>query len=115
EQWHELVAQAPDWVPAAPPIDEAAKTAVVDEEAKAAAAAREKELIDELASLSQTEYDRRRRSAASELGVRSSTLDSEREARRAALAAERAPAPLFGWWVVEPWPEEVDGDDLIRR
>jgi hypothetical protein len=106
EQWHELVEQAPDWVPPAPSVDP------VDEEAKAAAAAREKALIDELASVSQTEYDRRRRSAADEIGVRRSTLDSAREARRAELDAERP--PLFGHWLVEPWPEEVDSDALVQ-
>jgi hypothetical protein len=108
EQWRALAELAPDWVPPAPSVD------AVDEEAKAAAAAREKELIDELASISPTEYDRRRRAAASELGVRSSTLDSERDARRAALEAERKPPPLYGHWLVEPWPEEVDGDALIQ-
>jgi hypothetical protein len=108
EQWRVLVERAPDWLPPAPAID------AVDEEAKAAAEAREKELIDELARVSPTEYDRRRTSAADELGVRRSTLDDAAEARRAALEAERVAPPLFGHWVIEPWPEEVDGDALIQ-
>src|ERR1700683_60799 len=47
EQWNELVPNAPEWVRRVP--DET----VVDEEAKAAAAAREKQLIDELSELNQ--------------------------------------------------------------
>ena len=23
-------------------------------------------------------------------------------------------APLYGHWIVEPWPEPVDGDSLLR-
>jgi putative DNA primase/helicase len=107
-EWWALVEAAPDWVPSAP------SAGAVDEEAKAAAEAREKELIDELARVSPTEYDRRRTSAADELGVRRSTLDSATEARRAALEGERTSPPLFGHWAVEPWPEAVDGDALIR-
>jgi putative DNA primase/helicase len=105
EQWQALVDAAPDWVAPAP--------SSADDSAKAAAAEAEQRLIDELARLSQVEYDRRRRDAANELGVRRPTLDDAREARRAALAAQRAPPPLFGHWVVETWPEEVDGDALI--
>jgi hypothetical protein len=108
EQWHALEGAAPDWVPPAPSAD------VVDEGAKAAASAGEQALLDELARVSPTEYDRRRTSAADELGVRRSTLDSAREARRAELAAERAPPPLFGHWQVEPWPEAVDTDALVQ-
>jgi hypothetical protein len=109
EQWNELVANAPEWVRRVP--DET----VVDEEAKAAAAAREKQLIDELSELNQFEYDRRRRDAARDLHIRPATLDNARNARRAERAAERGPAPLFGHWETEPWDKVVDGDDLIKR
>jgi hypothetical protein len=112
EQWRALAEEAPDFVPAAPA--EPAEPPLT-EEAKAAAAAREKEIIDRLAQLSDLEYDRQRREAARGLGARAGTLDNQRRARRVELDAERILAPLFGWWAVEPWHSEVNGDDLIRR
>jgi hypothetical protein len=98
-----LVEQAPDWVEAG----------AAAEGEKARFATNEQWLIDELARLSDVDYDRRRNDAADELGVRRATLDNERSTRREAIAAERGPAPLFGHWVVEPWPEPVDGDALL--
>jgi putative DNA primase/helicase len=109
-----LVEMAPDWAPPATSAGIPMEAPSGDADAKAAAARAEQQLIDQLASLSPVEYDQRRTDAARELGVRRSTLDDAREARRAALAAERSPPPLFGHWVVEPWPDEVDGDALIR-
>jgi putative DNA primase/helicase len=105
EQLWGLVEAAPEW---------AFGPSAVDEKARAKAAESEQCLIDELARASQLEYDRRRTDAARELGVRRSTLDDVREARRASLAAAQGSAPLFSHWVVEAWPDEVDGDALIR-
>jgi hypothetical protein len=110
QQWWELVEAAPDWM--APVLPETNASAVDDAE-KAKANAAEQALIDELARLPRLEYDRRRNEAADRLGVRRSSLDEAREARRAEREAEDGPAPLYGHWVVEPWPEEVDGDALI--
>ena len=102
EQLDALIEQAPDWIPPGP-----------SEEAKQAAAASEQELIDQLARLDdRLEYDRRRRDAARELGVRAGSLDDAVEVRRAELAAEAAPAPLFGHWIVEPWDEPIATDAL---
>jgi hypothetical protein len=103
----ELAEQAPDWNPS--PADEKP-----DPAKKAAAEADEQKLIGELARLSALEYDKRRERVARDLGVRKSSLDKEVEGRRAELAAEVEPTPLYPHWVVEPWPEAVDGDALIR-
>jgi putative DNA primase/helicase len=103
----ELIAlwdQAPEW----PPKDHGA-----DAEAKQKADAETQRLIDELARLDQLDYEKRRREAAREQGIRSSALDDAVGRRRDELAAERGPPPLFGHWVVEPWPEAVDGDALL--
>jgi hypothetical protein len=105
ERLRELAEQAPEWVP---PV----AVESPDPAKKAAADAGEKKLIDELARLSALDYDKRRKGVAKELGVRSTSLDKEVEGRRAALAARAEPA-LYPWWVVEPWPEPVDGDALI--
>jgi putative DNA primase/helicase len=106
EQLDALVEAAPDWVP---PPEELPPT----DEAKAKAAADEQKLLDELARLNDVEYDRRRHEAADELGIRRSTLDNQVNARRAEQAEEEGPPPLFGHWVVEPWPEAVDTSGLI--
>jgi Protein of unknown function (DUF3631) len=103
----ELTEQAPDWMP---PLT----CEKPDPAKKAAAHADEQNLIDELARLSGLEYDKQRERVARDLGVRKSSLDKEVEGRRAELAAEAEPAPLYPHWVVEPWPEAVDGDALIR-
>jgi Protein of unknown function (DUF3631) len=109
EQLWALVDQAPHWMP---PIADDAPAADADD-GKARADAGTQALIDELARLNPVEYDRRRTQAANELGIRRSTLDNAREARRADIEADRGPPPLFGHWGVEPWPEPVGGDVLL--
>src|SRR5262249_44609874 len=84
-------------------------------EQKEKAEADEQKLIDELAGLSGLDYDRRRNDAARDLGVRRSSIDREVEARRARQREEAGPAPLFGHWVVEPWPAPVDTDALLLQ
>jgi putative DNA primase/helicase len=80
------------------------------EEEKAKAKAREDELLDNLAKLEGLEYARRRKEAQEDLGVSARDIDNEVRARREDLEA----APLYGHWIVEPWPEPVDGDSLLR-
>ena len=70
-------------------------------------------MIDELARLDAIDYDRRRNEAADQMGIRRGTLDDQVNARRAEQAEEEGPPPLFGHWVVEPWPEAVDTGELI--
>jgi Protein of unknown function (DUF3631) len=108
ERLRELAEEAPDWVPP-PAADEKP-----DPAKKAAAADGEQKLIDELAKLSALDYDKRRKGVAKDLGVRNSSLDKEVERRRAELADEVEPTPLYPDWVVEPWPEAFDGNALIR-
>ena len=80
----------------------------VDE--KAGAKAREDEILAALAKMEGLDYDRRRRAVAKELGVSSRALDNEVKARR----EDAQVAPLYGHWIVEPWPEPVDGGSLLR-
>jgi putative DNA primase/helicase len=109
QEFWALVEAAPEWVP--PPAADASSPDVDAKKAEADAATQH--LVDELARLNQLEYEKRRREAAREQGIRSSALDDAVGRRRAELDAERGPPPLFGHWVVEPWPESVDGDALI--
>jgi Protein of unknown function (DUF3631) len=97
EKLRELGEQAPVWMPHA-----------------AEALPEGDEKIDELARLSAIEYDRRRRRAAKDLGVRISVLDEEVETGRTRLALKAEPPPLFPHWHIEAWPEAVDGNALIR-
>lgn len=66
--------------------------------------------IAELAQLTEFEYERRRKDAANELGIRAATLDKvvkqEREAQEASEARELCVD-------VEPWPQPVDGSELL--
>ena len=105
EQLDALIEHAPGWQPvsAEAPADEA----------KAKATADEQKIIDALARLDAREYDRRREEAADQIGIRRGTLDGEVRARREALAEETGPPPLFGYWIVEPWPEPVETDALL--
>ena len=56
------------------------------------------------------EFARERKKAAKELGVSQDAIEAELEARR----SEKTAAPLHGHWIVEPWPEQVEGDSLLR-
>jgi hypothetical protein len=108
EEFDELVAEAPLWMP----LPEPEKPS---DEQKANAQGDEQKLIDELSRLEGLAYDRRRAEAARDLGVRRSSIDREVEARRPQRQEESGPAPLFGHWVVEPWPEPVDTDALLLQ
>ena len=116
ELFDQLAAEAPNWVavtepPSAEAVASEASEKTADEKAKADE--RDQQLIDELARLSRLDYERTRKQAADDLGMRSSALDAEVEARRAEQRARAEPPPLFGHWVVEPWPEPVDTDALL--
>ncbi len=108
EQLDALIEAAPLWVA---PAKETASTDKDDSDNKDAANASEQDLVDALARLSPMDYDRRREEEAERLGVRRGTLDDQVNARRAQLEAQTP--PLFGHWLVEPWPEPVDGDALL--
>ena len=80
------------------------------EDEKAQAKAREDELLDALAKTKGLDYVRQRKAAAEELDVPAKAIDDEVKARR----EDAKVAPLYGHWIVEPWPEPVDGDSLLR-
>src|SRR5262249_18170778 len=101
-----LIERAPDWQPLKTETPDS-KTPDQDK-----AKAREDELLDALGKAQGLDYARQRKAAAAEPGVSRQEIDSEGKARR-------EKAPLYGHWIVEPWPEPVEGDslllDLIRR
>jgi Protein of unknown function (DUF3631)/CHC2 zinc finger len=102
EQLDELIAKAADWEPPAEKLD-------LD---KTEAAKSEDELLDALARTPKgLAFGRERRRLKKKLGLNLSDLDAEIEVRRDEAESE---AHLHGHWIVEPWPEPVDGDALIR-
>ena len=76
-----------------------------------AALADDEALFTELAALSRMEYDRRRQREAKRLGVRVPTLDTEVDQRRPTDAEDDGGGGLFS--DLEPWPETVDGAELL--
>src|SRR5215467_14401485 len=70
-------------------------------------------LIDGLAELSALAYEQRRYEAAKKLGVRVSVLDNEVERRRAGQSEATLRTELFEHWKVMPWPEPIDGAELL--
>jgi hypothetical protein len=103
EQFDALVAKAADWTP---------REQTAEEKDKAKAQGKEDELLAALAKMPKgVARGRERKRVAKELGVSRSDIDDEIEARQA--EAETV-ALLHGHWFVEPWPEPVDGDALIR-
>jgi putative DNA primase/helicase len=104
EQLDQLIAEAPIWE--APPAEE------LDKEKKAAAEQSEDDLLDALSKMRKgVEFDRERKRLAKQLDVRPSAIDAEIEERQ---AEAQTTALLHGHWYVEPWPEPVEGDALIR-
>jgi hypothetical protein len=93
-----LITKAQDWKP--PTAEEVKKE-------KTQAQAREDELLSQLSKLKDLEFARERKKVADELDVTPTAIDAELNERRSA-------APLHGFWIVEPWPEPVDGDSLLR-
>ncbi len=69
------------------------------------------ETIQRLAELSSVEYERSRKDEAKRLGMRASALDREVKAARKNGQDEDD----LGLFEPDPWPEEVDGDDLLDR
>ena len=105
EQFDALVEQAVDWQP--PSADENSEA---NEDDRAKAKAREDELLDALAKAKGLDYVRQRKTAAEELEVTAKAIDDEVKARR----EDAQVAPLYGHWIVEPWPEPVEGGSLLR-
>lgn len=74
-------------------------------------------LIAELAKLTPIEYDQQRETAAGKLGIRVATLDQE--VKQARLANQPQATSTNGTAIfmedVEPWPEPVDGVELLNE
>lgn len=104
EQLDTLLDQASDWSPPRAAAEEQKP------DAKAEAQAREDELLDALAKTQGLEYHRQHKAAADRLGVPLRAIDDEVKARR----EDAEIAPLYGHWIVEPWPEPVEGGSLLR-
>jgi hypothetical protein len=107
EQLDELIAKAPDWEPPAEKLND--HDANKDKDAAEQA---EAELLDALAKMPKgLARGRERKRLAKQFGVSRSDIDAEIEERRTEAETN---ALLHGHWHVEPWPEPVDGDSLIR-
>jgi len=68
-----------------------------------------KEMVEKLAKLKPIEYDKQRKEVAANLGVSVTALDAE---VRAARSSDRS-AGTIEFEAVEPWPEEVNGEELL--
>lgn len=90
-----LITEAQDW------------KAPTTKEGKQQAATREDELLAALDRAQGLDRARKRKEAAKILGVTGPEIDAELRARHEA-------APLYGHWIVEPWPDPVEGDSLLR-
>jgi putative DNA primase/helicase len=111
EQLDELIAKAPDWETQAD-LHDGKGDSNKDSKEKAEAERSEAELLDALAKMPKgLARGRERRRLAEQLGVSRSDIDAEIEERR--TEAETT-ALLHGHWHVEPWPEPVEGNSLIR-
>jgi hypothetical protein len=73
--------------------------------------------VERLAGLSSMEYERVRESAAKQLEIRVSVLDDLVKAARARLTPEKDKlgGSELEFPTVEPWPEPVDGSDLLNE
>jgi hypothetical protein len=101
EQLDALIEKAPPWVPL---------NQRTEEEEKKKAAEREDELLDNLAKMPEGIASARERNRlAKELHVSPSDIKAEIKTRQLDQIA-----PLHGHWVVEPHPDPVEGNDLIR-
>ena len=68
--------------------------------------------LRDLAALSPIEYDRRREEEAKRLGIRVRTLDQEIAKLRDEAAEAQCGKPLL-FSTVDPWPNPVDGAELL--
>jgi Protein of unknown function (DUF3631)/Primase C terminal 2 (PriCT-2) len=78
--------------------------------AKSKAENEEEALLEALTKKGPIEYDRERKRAAKQLGIRPGTLDHLMKGLRAEAAAQELPFP---WWEVEPWQDAVETAKLL--
>jgi hypothetical protein len=104
EKLDELTAAAHDWKPIG-------KIGDTNQQQKDAAEKSEAELVRLARMPKGVPFAQERNRLAKELGVAKGDINDE--IRRIREEFEKD-APLFGHWIVEPWPEPADGDALIR-
>ena len=78
----------------------------------------EDEIITRLAALSPIEYDRIRKDEAKRLECRESTLDSQVQAKRLLMrpsASDNLQGAAVIFTDIEPWPEPVDGAEVLEE
>jgi hypothetical protein len=71
------------------------------------------EVLQRLAELSPFEYDKTRQSAAKELGVSLSALDSEVKSRRKESEDTGTKGRAITFYEPDPWPESVNGAQVL--
>jgi putative DNA primase/helicase len=69
--------------------------------------------IQDLASLTDIEYEKIRKSVARKIGMRVSTLDQEVKRQRQIDSGDEGQAGADKRWTYGLWPEEVSGEDLL--
>ncbi len=87
------------------------KAEAVTENSPAAPAETDEQAIERLAALSPMQYDRVRKAEAKRMGVQIGTLDRTVKHARGEAESEEA-APFEN---VEPWPDPVDGAELLTE
>jgi DNA repair photolyase/predicted DNA-binding protein (UPF0251 family) len=106
-KWWDRVSEWPGYVAVKPAAAQFAPSEDDDESLETT--------IARLAALSPIDYDRSREAEAKRLKIRVATLDTQVELQRPRVAD----APLQGQEVVfpqvEPWPEPVDGADVLNK
>ncbi len=70
-------------------------------------------LVNSLAQLHPLEYDQKRKEIAKEKNIRISTLDELVTKARQAREEGHKADEQFKEWQVSPWPDEVDGEELL--
>jgi len=86
---------------------------LTEAEMDAATAADNREhILASLAALPHVDYGQRRKALADELGVPVSYLDKERKERR---SGEKRESEMEARWKTEPWPDVVEGGELLDR
>jgi hypothetical protein len=106
EQLDALIEQAPDYMPPASAKKETSPASGADDTDAE---------IERLAKLGPVQYDHERKAAAEKLGVRASILDRLVRAKRSelGLGTDDKPGHAIEFPAPEPWPEPVDGAELL--
>jgi putative DNA primase/helicase len=103
--------EIPDGYRELPPSDQTTPSVLADAVNAVKRSPDEVEL-QRLAKLSLLDYEREREAAADKIGIRKPILDQLIEERRPKAAAE-GEGNSVAWREIEPWPEPINGSDLL--